>query len=237
MPKCKLLMTLMTGLILTTLVFGGKVKSGDYKNGILTDSQLGYTMSIPDNWRVKVFDEPAVERVLMIKRNYEVNKNVKDLGGEFTIPEIRVFARPDSLTPTEFLDKLKGELVTHKTTDNIISQLDLVTAGEYSLMQELKLDSIPAIQAIFKKNYQRKLEVDPNDAHYRQYGGLLVENEHIVHELYLLKHNGQLFVFHAFAEREFYPMNKEEFKKIIGSIVFADDKTESSTQTAPGSGN
>jgi hypothetical protein len=227
-------MALMIGLILTTLVFGGKVKSGDYKNGILTDSQLGYTMSIPDNWRVKVFDEPAVERALMIKRNYEINKTVKDLGGEFTIPEIRIFARPDSLSATAFLDKIKAELATHKTNDNIISQMDIITSGEYSMMQEMKLDSIPTIKAIIKKNYERKLEVDPNDARYRQYGGLLVQNEHIVHELYIFKHNGQLFIIQAFAEREFYPMNKEEFSKIIGSIIFMDDKTESAVAPTPG---
>jgi hypothetical protein len=236
MPKGRMIMTLMIGMILTTLVFGGKVKSGDYKNGILTDSQLGYTLSIPDNWRVKVFNEPAVERALMIKRNYEVNKTVKDLGGEFTIPEIRIFARPDSLTPIEFLDKLKAEIATHKTNDNIISQLELVTSGEYSMMQEMKLDSIPTVKAIIKKNYERKLEVDPNDARYRQYGGLLVQNEHIVHELYIFKHNGQLFIIQALAEREFYPMNKDEFNKLVGSIVFGGDKTEKATQTKPAPG-
>jgi hypothetical protein len=224
MPKCKLITILFVGLALAATVFGGKVKSGDYKSGILTDSQLGYTMSIPNNWRVKVFDEPALQRVLMIKRNYEINKMVKDLGGEFTIPEIRIFARPDSLSSNEFFNKLKDDIAAHKTNDNIISQLELLTSGEFSQVQDVKLDSIPAIKAIFKKNYERKLEVDPNDAHYRQYGGLLVQNEHLVHELYIFKHSGQLFVIHAFAEREFYPMNKEEFGKIIGSIAFATEK-------------
>ncbi len=224
MPKCRLITILFVGLALATTGFAGKVKSGDYKNGILTDSQLGYTLSIPNNWRVKVFDEPALQRVLMIKRNYEINKMVKDLGGEFTIPEIRIFARPDSLSPIEFLNRLKDDIAVHKTNDNIISQLELLNSGEFSQVQDMKLDSIPAIKAIFKKNYERKLEVDPNDAHYRQYGGLLVQNEHLVHELYIFKRGGQLFVIHAFAEREFYPMNKEEFGKIIGSIVFATEK-------------
>lgn len=225
MPKRKLVITLIIGLTLAAAVFAGKVKSGDYKNGILTDSQLGYTLSVPDNWRVKVFDEPTVQRVLMVKRNYEINKMVKDLGGEFTIPEIRIFVRPDSMSPMDFLNKLKEAVEVHKTEDNIISQLDLVKTGEFSMMQEIKLDSVPAIQAIFKKNYQRKLEVDPNDPHFRQYGGLLVQNEHLVNELYLFKRNGQLYVIHAFSEREFYPINKEEFWKIIGSIVFTDDKS------------
>jgi hypothetical protein len=221
MPKWKSITIIFIGLALTTIAFGAKSKSGDYKNGILTDSQMGYTMVIPDNWRVKVFNEPSIQRVLMIKRNYEINKTVKELGGEFTIPEIRVFARPDSMTPAEFLDKLKGDVDIHKTQDDIISQLELLSGGEFSQAQDIVLDSIPAIKAIFKKNYERKLEVDPNDAHYRQYGGLLVQNEHLVHELYIFKRNGRLFVIHAFAEREFYPINKDEFNKIIGSISFA----------------
>jgi len=217
-------------------VSGGKTKTGEYKNGVLTDQQFGYTMTIPDNWRVKTLDEPSIERALFLKRNYEINRTIKDLGGEFTIPEISVFARPDSLTPAAFLEQLKIEVASHKSADNIISQLDLITTGEFSMMQQTMIDSVPTIQAIFKKNYSRKLEVDPNDARYRQYGGLLVQNEWLVNEIYILSHKGRLFVIQTFAEREFYPMNREEFRKIVGSLKFIDlvQTTPAATETPAG---
>jgi hypothetical protein len=235
MARFKIFGIVMFIVLGAAMVIGGKVKTGEFKSGVFTDTKLGYAVNIPDNWKVKILDEPSNERLLLIKRNYEVNRKVRDLGGEFTIPEFRIFARPDSMSAEAFLEKVKSEVLTHKSADDIISQLDLINSGEYSLMQQTLIDSTPAVFALFKKNYQRKLEVDPNDSRYRQYGGLLVENEHIVNEIFIFKHKDNLFLIQAFAEREFYPMNKEEFRKIIASLKFADlSPAVPGTEPSPG---
>ena len=213
---------LLVPVVLTiSLAYAGKPKTGEYKAGILADGKLNYTLHVADNWRVRTFDEPSVMRALLIKKNYEVNRMVKDLGGDFTIPEIHIYARPDTTAPKAFLARLQEEVQSHNSNDNIISKLDLLLSGEFIMMQETMIDSIPTVQALFKKNFTRRLEMDPNDARYRQFGGMLAQNEHEVREIYIFSRDGWLFLIQAFAEREFYPVNQGEFQKIIGSLKFA----------------
>lgn len=201
-------------------VLGGKQKTAEFKDGLLKDTLFGYSLRVPKNWRVKVFDEPSVLRAMLLKKNYEVNREVKDLGGDFTIPEVRLFSRPDTITATTFLDELKRSVLSHKSEDKIINQLELLLSGEFVTAQEVELAGNKCLQGIFRRNYTRELQTDPFDPKYRQYGGLIARNEYDVHEIYIFSKDGNLFVMQAFAEREFYPNNKDEFSTMLSSLNF-----------------
>ncbi len=207
-------------ILLLPSVTSAKQKSAEFKDGTLQDSSLGYSLQVPKNWRVKTFDEPSLIRAMLIKKNYEVNREVKDLGGDFTIPEIRLFSRPDTLSPAEFIEELKRSTLSHKSDDRIINQFELLLSGEYLSVQEVEIAGLKCLQAIFRRNYTRELQVDPFDPKYRQYGGLIARNEYDVHEIYVFRSGENLFVIQAFAEREFYPGNREEFAKILGTLKF-----------------
>jgi len=64
------------------------------------------------------------------------------------------------------------------------------------------------------------LYTDPDDPKYRQYGGLILRKIHDVHEVYACNRDGNLYIIHAFAENEFYPMVKEEIARIVLSWNF-----------------
>jgi len=219
MPALRILIVLVLSFL--SSMASAKQKSAEFKDGKLTDSSLGYSLQIPKNWRVKTFEEPSLIRAMLIKKNYEVNREVKDLGGDFTIPEIRLFSRPDTISPAGFVEELKRSLLSHKSEDRIINQLELLLTGEYLSAQETEIAGNKCIQTLFRRNYTRELQVDPFDPKYRQYGGLIARNEYDVHEIYVFRSGDNLFVIQAFAEREFYPGNKEEFAKILGSLTFA----------------
>ena len=111
-----------------------KTKTAIYKDGVLTDQKLNYTMEVPDNWKVKTYkeseDEPAVLRVLMSKKNYNINREVEELDGDYIIPEIQIYARQDTMSPEGFLEKLKTAVDMRNSSDDIITQMSLVMEGE-----------------------------------------------------------------------------------------------------------
>jgi len=227
MYKAKVLLVFVLMAAIVMPIMAEKIKTCEYKDGVLTDLKLGYTMSIPENWKVKTFNEtaekPEVLRAFFIQKNYQVNQQAKDLDGDYTIPEIQIYARPlANTTPQDFMEELKNSVLKHNSGDNIISQLNLTLTGEYYSNQAVMLDSIPVLQAFFKRNWERHLQASSDDARYRQYGGLIVQKIHDVHEVFVFEHNGYLFVIQAFCEAEFYQQTASEFTKIIGSLDFVD---------------
>lgn len=204
-----------------------KTKTATNENGVLTDQRIGYTMEVPDNWKVKTYkeseDNPAVLRVLMSQKNYQINREVEELDGDYIIPEIQVYARQDTMSPEGFLEKLKNAVELRNSGDDIISQLGLVMEGEFVQSGEAELGGLPVIVAYFKRNWERHLQADPGDPRYRHTGGLIVRETHDIHEVYILKHGGDLIVIQGLCEAEFYHnILMAEFGKIIGSLKFGD---------------
>jgi hypothetical protein len=234
MLRFKIYCIAVIGILISVSLYAGKQKTAQLKNNNLTDLQLGYSINVPDNWRVKAFDEPSVTRVYLSKKNYEINRDVKALGGEYAVPEIWIYSRPDTISPQGFLENLKNMVQSHQSTDNIMTKLNLGLTGEFVMMREAQIGDIPVIQALFKRNYTLELQGDPSDPRYRAFGGHIARNEHVVHEIYIFQHGQNIYVIQAYAEREFYSVNKEEFTKIIGSFKF---EAPADTLKTPTEGN
>ena len=159
-------------IVIAIPAFAGKTKTAEDKKGLVTDLKLNYTINVPDNWKVKTFkeseDKPAVLRILLTQKNYQVNMEARDLDGDFTIPELQFYARPaDGTTAQDFFDKLKAEVSSHNSEDNIINQLNLLIKGEYFDSMHVKLFGEDVIKARYKRVWERHLQADPNDARYR----------------------------------------------------------------------
>jgi hypothetical protein len=231
MHRAKVLLIIFMISIMVIPVAAKKTKTADVKDDVLTDLKLGYTIDVPDNWKVKTFkekpDEPAVLRVLMTQKNYQINTQARDLNGDFTIPELQIYARPAKMTAQEFLDKLKHDVEVRSSDDDIINQMNLVLAGEFVGSQPVKLAGEDAIQALFKRNWERHLQADPDDPRYRQYGGLLVQSIHDNHDVFIFVHDGYLYVIQAFVEYEFYTQLHEEVARIISSMKFPEGDSAS----------
>lgn len=226
MSRFKLLMVFAIILSLAIPSFAKKVKTAECEKGVITDLRLNYTMECPENWKVKTYkekeDEPQLLRVMMSQKNYRIDQQARDLGGDYTIPEIQVYARPAKMAPMEFLDSLKAAVHIHNSGDELINQLNLILTGEYVDMQEVVIAGENAIQARFKRNWKRELQADPDDPRYRQFGGLIVQDVHDVHEMFIFVHNGWLYVIQGLVEYQFYSEIQEEFRTIVSSMKFAD---------------
>lgn len=224
MKKAKVLVIFMMVIMMVVPVMAGKTKTADCKDNVLTDLKYNYTIDVPDNWKSKTFkekaEEPEVLRALLTQKNYQINRDVKELGGDFIIPEIQIYVRPATMTAAEFFEKLKHDVDLRSSDDNIINQMNLILAGEFQQSEEVVLAGNKAIRAYFKRPWERHMQAEANDPKYRAYGGLIIQNVHDVHEVYVFEHDGNLFVINALAENEFYLIVAEEFAKIISSLKF-----------------
>ncbi len=203
-----------------------KVKTVEEKDGVVTDLRLNYTLTVPNNWKVKKYkekeDEPALMRTMFSQKNYLVNSDAKAFDGDFTIPEIQIYAMQTDMTPEAFFDSLKSAVKAHDSKLDIINKMNLVISGEFIQDREITLAGVHSMQAYFKRNWDRHIQGDPNDPRLRQYGGLMVQSIHDVHVVYAMNHNGWLFVIQGIAEAEFFTRVEPEFNQIISTMVFND---------------
>jgi len=227
MHKCKHFFILMIVFAMLVPLAAKKVKTGECKDNHYRDLRYGMTLEIPDNWKTKTFKEKEDKiktfRALFVQKNYEVNLEARELGGDYTIPEIQVYVRPDTKTPAEFVDSLKAATMTHDSTDDIINQMNLVLSGQYVAAQEIEMAGVQVHQAYFKREWKREMQGDAADPRYSHYGGLVMRPVHDVHEVYVCSKDGNLYVIQAFAENEFYPRVQDEFARIISSLGFGNE--------------
>jgi hypothetical protein len=224
MKRVNVFVPLMLILIMAAPSPAGKTKTAIHKNDLLTDQRYPYSMKVLENWKTKTFkekaEEPELFRAMVQQKNYRINQEAKDFDADFTIPEIQIYIRPDTISASAFMEQLKNDVKWHRSEDDIINKLNLILSGEYVGMQETELGGVPAVQAIFKRKWKRELQTDPEDPRYRQYGGLIVRDVHDVHEVYIISLNGTLYAIQAVAENEFYSMIREEFHEMVASINF-----------------
>ena len=76
-------------------------KTGLSKDNHYTDNLLSFQMQALGNWKVKTYSEkperPKLERVMMTKKNYQVNPYIVK-GSHYTIPTVIIYSDTSSLS-------------------------------------------------------------------------------------------------------------------------------------------
>lgn len=194
-----------------SMAYAKKKKTVEIKDGVITDTLYGWTMNYPDNWKAKSLKEPSLERVYLIKKNYSVNQYIQTYGGDYTIPTFLVYAQEFDGDIYAFEALIKRALDEHRSENELISKMDILTDCDFITSGNVVIDSTEARQIYIKRNYKRVLDVR---------GETKYINDHEVHEIYLIKIDNMMYVIHGFCEREFYETNQEEFLAFVQSIDF-----------------
>jgi hypothetical protein len=205
----RLTLLIVAVCMLAPAASAGKKKTVEINDNTITDSAYGWVMTFPDNWKARSLNEPNLERVYLIKKNYSVNQYIQTYGGDYTIPTFSIFVQEFSGDITEYEALLLKSLDEHRSDTELISKLGLLTDCDYITSGNVVIDSSQARQIYVKRNYKRLLDVNGEPKYI---------NDHEVHEIYLVKKDNLMYVIQAFCEREFYETNHEEFAKLIMSI-------------------
>lgn len=226
MNLAKIFIASLLALTICEPIWAGKIPTAEVKNDTLHVLDADFMLEVPKNWKVKTFkenaDEPEVLKAMLRQKNYQINLEAKNYSGDYTIPEMEIYARKDTLSAQNFIDRLIHDVNLRSSDDDIINNLNLLLEGEYVTTQQVSLGGQPTVQAFFKRNWERHMTADPGDPHYRQHGGLILRKVNDVHEVYALNYHDYLIVIQAFVEYEFYQTVKEEIDKILLTLSFPD---------------
>jgi hypothetical protein len=218
----KSLLAAITLMLLASQVMAKKEKTIAHQDTLSTDTQYGYSFKVNENWKVRDFKVPSVERAFLEKKNYSINREVQSFGGDYTIPTIVIFAQEFSGTLDDFEALLRKSLDEHQSDNEIIRKLGLLRDSDYIISNKTFIDSLPTRQILLKRNYKRLLSANPytSDTQADRQTERYV-NDHEVHEIYAIKKGDALIVLQAYCEREFYAKeNKDEFGQIANSLDF-----------------
>lgn len=187
------------------------------KDNVAIDNKYGWKLPIPDNWKAKGHDEPDVERLFLEKKNYQVNPNIKDYGGDYTIPRVMIYVQDFSGSVDDFENLVKKSLEEHRSDNEIIGRMGLLKDGDFIVSADVKLGSRTVRQIYMKRNYKRILFI-PDSGGSMSGGREEYINDHEVHEVYLIKFGERILIFQAYCEREFYQANSIEFQALMQSL-------------------
>jgi hypothetical protein len=205
----KTILLALSVLLLASPAIAKKNKTITKTDSTVTDTKYGWNMNYTENWKVKDFKEPSIERLYMIKKNYSVNQNLRTYGGDYTIPTFTILIKEFDGTLEDFEAMLKRNLVEHRSDDKLINKLGLARDAEFIVSGEVMIDSTQARQIYVKRNYKRVLDVR---------GRIEYINDHEVHEIYLIKVDNLIYVIQGYCEREFFETNSEEFHRMLDSF-------------------
>jgi hypothetical protein len=201
------------------LSWAKKEKTGEVKDNTFTDKKFSYQLTFLPNWKVKNEKEPSILRASLTKKNYQVDQRSKVSRSEFNIPTLMIMADTTSLSLEKFKEALFAEDTKKpENKDDYVIKLEFLTGSEVMKESEILVDSVPAKILTLRKPFERVVK-DPTQTH-SPLGDLRIINDFLLGYLLFLKLERNIYVIHFSCERQFFPVNHEEFTKIMQGWKF-----------------
>ncbi|MBD3169633.1 MAG: hypothetical protein GF307_09135 [candidate division Zixibacteria bacterium] len=225
--------TILT-LILAFVSFGLCIESANakktgkvYDDSIFVDTRLEYEFRVPEGWNIKTQkdkgDNYNYERVVVVKKNYKVNRTVRQLHGDFTIPTVTVFADSTSKTVEEYSRYLLDNLKKVTSKDEILLSTQLLEDTELLDSFMVDYNGIISKRLQLKNSYKRFLDTSRRDVNWQRDGGVKLIQDFNIIDIVIFKKNDWIIMMYAVCEREFYQLNRKAFVQIFNSMDLSSD--------------
>lgn len=202
--------------------FAAKRKTGEVKDNLYTDNLLNFEVQALSNWKVKTYKEkpehPKLERVIMTKKNYEVNPRIVQ-GSHYTVPTVVIYSDTTSLSLEEYTKLLAESVNSVNSKSELFQKMKILTETEFYDSTSAQLAGERAKFFRLKNKFRR--------AHQSAGGGVLQTDGNTrliedfnIYEVYLMKRGDSIIVIHFYCEREFYNTNQGEFHDMLESFKF-----------------
>jgi hypothetical protein len=216
----KILMGLLFALLLAPATDARRktAKAGEVENGVFTDAQYNYSMTLSDKWDVRIRKDKEDFRLTMVQRNYGIPTQYMDAQDYTYAPRIVLYAGVSTLSPSALIDSLlsnsyKSEQKTEMLKEfDFLREPDIVPKGR----KPLSLEGMSGTQWQGEAKYMKAVQTSASSV-----GGKRV-NSSYNGGLVVLKKNGadNVLVFHVMSEVEFWPPVFDEALGMINSITW-----------------
>lgn len=218
----KILMGLLFALLLVPAADARRktAKAGEIENGVFTDSQYNYSITVSDKWDVRVRKDKEDFRLTMVQRNYGIPTHYMDAEDYTYAPRIVLFAGVSKLTPSALIDSLLSDSYKSDQKDEMLKEFDFLREPEIvpKGRKPLSLTGMSGAQWQGEAKYMKAVQTSASSV-----GGKRV-NSAYSGGLVVLKKDGtdNVLVFHIMSEVEFWPPVFSEALGMINTVTWGD---------------
>lgn len=106
-----------------------KDKAGAIANGVYTDDSYGFSLTIPQNWKSKIYSDKENIRLTMTQANFEVPNDYIKTPEHTKVPRITVFSDTTSMSLMDFIDSLVSPSYKSGQKKEMLKEFEILHSG------------------------------------------------------------------------------------------------------------
>jgi hypothetical protein len=197
-------------------------KAGNVNDGVYSDSEYDFSITLPESWKFKVNKKEDPIRVVMIQKNYQIPPDYIDAPDYTFVPRVVVFAGKSDMNVFAFMDSLLSESYNSEIKDEMMKEFeifhDTFEGREEIVPRERKTITYGDAKGVYwtaKGRYVKEVSLSSSGVGgkrvYGDYGGAVV----------LLQKDDILVAFHVMSEWNFFEQEVlPEAVSMISTIKF-----------------
>lgn len=191
-------------------------KSGTLENGVFTDAEYGFQLTVPDSWKAKLGKEKDDVRLLLTKRNYDIPADYIDVPDYTQIPMVTVYVDTTTLGEHAFLDSLLSPDFNSDQKKGILKEFSILNERDLvpKKRSRLEIGGEAGLLWTAEAKYMKEIQTSMGSASgmrvRRSYGGAVAA----------VKKDNMIVLFHVMTEYEYFDPIMAEVSQIIQSLKF-----------------
>ncbi|MFZ5981850.1 MAG: hypothetical protein ACOYVF_14615 [Candidatus Zixiibacteriota bacterium] len=185
------------------------------QDGVYTDAAYNFQFQINDEWSSNINKEKDNDRVVCVRKKYDIPMDYADAPDYTQVPRIVVFADTSSMPTLTFIDSLVSE--TYKTDQKkeilkqfeILSEQELIPKGRKPVSLGTVENELKGVQWLGQAKYMKEVATSASAAGgkrvYGSYGGAIVAT----------KNGNTIVLFYMICEYQYFD---SIFNEMIGMI-------------------
>lgn len=230
----RMLIAIVVGsLLLIPSLRAGNPRTGEVKDNKYTDLRFGFSVQIPDDWRIaKPKKEYTPQRLIAEQKNPRVPVKLRRDPRWAVKPTLVVIADSTGLTDQNFYNFLHCDTCKSEFKDEVLLRSILLSPSSshrFDLIEDkaAEVAGAPAKRLTGRIQYDAQVEVPGRDQ-------IELVRGRRTGYIYLIPREGWLMYIEMVCENDFFPSLDETFSEIIDSIDFGGEKSDTLKTEEPG---
>lgn len=211
-------------LFLLTAIPSMAEKSGVVENDVYTDSQYGFSFTVPAGWSTKMKDAIQVLRISMMQTSPVAPSQFGDtLRDYMQVPTMAVMVDTTSLGVDQFINNLLDNDFKSKQKKGLMKNLDLIVKPHEILKRkDITFQGQKATIVEVRQAYSLEVSARGSDR-------ASIVNDFKSGSMFFTVRDGRIFIIHIICEYQTSSAVLQAFETVISSLKFPGEGSETET--------